>query len=302
MYLELGLEKNKDILARINDIGFVTSIPNPQATCELSEMWSSSLFNFDSNIHFLNLSSEQQKKIRTRLAEHTISEAFHIESLGMQYSAKMITAAQSDQELLFFSLMAKEEANHYRLLNLLTSSPKLKNRPSVFSAHISNIIKDSTRADVLLLIQVLLEGWGLHYYQQLAAHSTNINVHSAFNQILSDETRHHSAGVVLTGKYETCAKIDTLDHLIDLIEMIRCGPVMAVSAICEETKNFSYSFIESNFSNLDSITKTNENLRRVKNLLLKGHATKTVEYLEEKKFFKSYSISEMAQSLLKYRQ
>jgi hypothetical protein len=85
----------------------------------------------------------------------------------------------------------------------------------------------------VLIVQVVLEGWGLRHYRDLARGARHPALAAAFTGILDDEARHHGAGALLVvERPPTPADVEeALPFLQRLLDMVRAGPVGLVAAV-----------------------------------------------------------------------
>nr|MBA2405036.1 ferritin-like domain-containing protein [Bdellovibrionales bacterium] len=223
-------KEQKEFLNLLELTAKVHGEPKTLASTGSKLVWQTDFFHLENSAIWNSLSSKIQADILLSLGHKIFQEAYFIECAGMAYAAKMNLAAKSKEEREFFCFVGEEEAKHLRLIESLGGfSISSENIPS-FALLIGEIIDEAKRPSHLLLIQILLEGWGLSYYKNLAKFSKDEAVTSVLKQILKDEIRHHSAGVLLFSQVKDSSDFTDQDHkeFIAFLEriaiMVKIGP------------------------------------------------------------------------------
>lgn len=266
-----------------------------------SVIWDEDFFHLKSSSLWKAKSKDAKNAILISLGQKILQEAYFIECAGMAYAAKMNLAAQTKEEREFYCFVAEEEAKHLRMVESLANfSTSLETIPS-FALLIGEIIQEATKSSHLLLIQILLEGWGLNYYKTLAKSARDENVASAFKAILKDEIRHHSAGILLFSQYkkdmDESSKKEFLGYLERIAFMVKIGPYNACeevfqgqdAATIEELKNF---LIETNAE-----TVTAGKMEILGQLLGKSLPDDVLEILKNNETLKALDLNEMTELL-----
>lgn len=266
-------------------------------------IWDEEFFHLKESEAFKNLSSEQKNQILVTLSQKILQEAYFIESAGMAYAAKMNIASKTKEEREFFCFVAEEEAKHLRMVESLANfNTSLENIPS-FALLIGEIIQEASKPSHLLLIQILLEGWGLNYYKSLQKSAKDENVANAFKAILKDEIRHHSAGVILFSAHKNSVglKADEVSEFIGYLEriafMVKIGPYNA----CEETFKMrgktSKDELREFLKETNAIVVTSGKMELLAQLLSKSLPNDVLNTIKEKKILKALDLNEMTEAL-----
>ncbi len=195
-------------------------------------IWGEEFFNLSRSTHWRRLDAGSKLGALTALGQKVLQEAYFIECAGMAYAGKMNLAASTREERQFFSFVAEEETRHLRMIESIGGFQTVTEQIPSFALLIGEIIGEATKSGHLLLIQILLEGWGLNYYKTLAKSASDEAVANVFKSIVKDEIRHHSGGVVLFREV-TLSESDAesiLSYLERLVAMVKIGPY----AVCEE--------------------------------------------------------------------
>ncbi len=273
---------------------------NPSGRVD-SVIWDEDFFHLKNSGIWKTKTADEKKSILVVLGQKILQEAYFIECAGMAYAGKMNLAAQTKEEREFFCFVAEEEAKHLRMVEALANfNTSLETIPS-FALLIGEIIQEATKSSHLLLIQILLEGWGLNYYKTLAKNARDENVAAAFKAILKDEIRHHSAGVLLFSQHkknmDESSKKEFLGYMERIAFMVKIGPYNACEEVFrhhdqatrEELKNF---LIETNAE-----TVTAGKMEILGQLLGKGLPDDVLESLKESGTLKALDLNEMTELL-----
>jgi rubrerythrin len=256
--------------------------------------WREDFFNLQKCSVWKNISKDSQENILKKMNIHLLKEANYIEQAGMLYAAKMNLMAQTNDERSFFSIMGYEEARHLQNLKPFFKEGITESETPSFSNLIGKIIIEGDRPANLFLIQILLEGWGLNYYQSLADKSQNRELTEVFRSIIKDETRHHSAGIILLDKTQATKNSFLQDSLYELLEMVRIGPWTLINEIKNEIKDINATQIKSILTESDAINDTNQKLLRLKNLTEKSLGGDLIQFFDKNKLWSAHSLDEMS--------
>jgi hypothetical protein len=288
--------QNMDRLARISFIanGQVSHFENVSDRV----FWSEDFFHLKKSGLWQSLSNEKKIKILSKMSEHLLREAYYIENAGIVYAAKMNIFSETQDERSFFAIMGYEEAKHLDSLKPFFSENIVKSEIPAFSRHIGKIILDGDRNSNLFLIQILLEGWGLTYYQELADGTTHSELKNTFFNILKDESRHHSAGVILFRKDESKKNTFIKEAFTELLSMVRVGPWTLINEIKMEMQDLSQKDILKLLSDLGAEHETHTNLMRLQKLTEKNLGQDFAKDFQDRKLWSAYSLEEMAKAHL----
>jgi hypothetical protein len=187
--------------------------------------WEAESFGLQNVSLFQRAALGQQKAILQGLSLMLLREAFAIERAGMAFAAKMVLLSDDLDARILYSQFAAQEAEHYQMI-----ASHIQGEPSdldqdPFLGLLKNAIEEGDRMTLTLVIQVLLEGWGLLHYRKLQKDCVSESLSRDLKQILADEAHHHGSGVALFDE----ARLTNADHcrrvLQKLLAMVRMGPV-----------------------------------------------------------------------------
>jgi len=260
-------------------------------------LWGPELWNLETVSHYQNLSQEYQEQLLYQLSDGLLMDSCHIESMGMNYCSKMNLHSRSEEEKIFYSFMAQEEAAHF--LQLKPWFPKNYEglMPSSFCQVLQKIINEGDRRSCFLLIQILLEGWGISYYQSLKDLSRDDSLKEVFTDILKDESRHHSAGVILYNHEDSTDLSNSFiqNALEELLKMVRVGPYYALQALERTSGSMTLSQRVKTLEQMKARDMTHNKLTKIRQLLSKVMDEVQIEKLTT--LFQPNTLQEMASAL-----
>ncbi len=233
--------------------------------------WGPEIHGLEATSWWQDLKNEQRQIFLKSWQIVPLREAFHIERAGMTYSARMSLRARSFEEQSFFNLMAAEECAHFHALSPWFDPTWEPSKLGGFESLILEIIENTGRVESLLLIQVILEGWGLQHYKDLAGATRDPSLCEIFQRILKDEARHHAGGLMLFRPERTKLSRETVRPFIDkLLEFVRIGPWSLLESTMAAGARFSTQEGVTFLTDLRAQEKTAMKIKRLKNLLEKA--------------------------------
>lgn len=176
---------------------------------------------------------DQRRAILEACGRALLEEAYFIEKCGIGYAAKMVLLAESSCERQLYGIIAGDEAAHLAAIARFVE-PAASGRESPFLALLEELVEEGDRASLQLIVQVVLEGWGLDHYRGLRDACTSHPLKVALSVILADEATHHGSGVAFLRDAELAARSRdyATDVLVRFLAMVQAGPV-GVAAIVE---------------------------------------------------------------------
>ncbi len=210
----------------------------------------------------------------------------------MTFTAKMTLLSETTQERMLYSLFSADESNHLRrVLSHLPETP-VDSQGQPFVQMLEHIIREGERDALVLLIQVVLEGWGIIHYHGLARSCRDARVRDTLIMILKDEARHHGSGMILArlaplGAHQSDFVRETM---IGFLAMLQCGPQSLVSVLEKELGPLSRRDRERVFTELDGPGTASVRLELIRTLLLQGGADGLVATLDRAGSFRPWTI------------
>jgi len=194
--------------------------------------WRAAYHGLDRVRLFAAASAEQRRAILDDCGRALLEEAYFIEKCGIGYAAKMVLLAETSSERQLYGLIAGDEAAHLAAIARFVS-PSGTARDNPFLALLEELVEEGDRASLQLIVQVVLEGWGLDHYRGLrdACGSTALRI--ALSVILADEATHHGSGVAFTRDAPLAARSRdyATDVMVRFLAMVQVGPVGVASIV-----------------------------------------------------------------------
>ena len=224
-----------------------------------------------------------------RCANDRLSEALMVEKLGLASCAKMTLLATSEEERMLYSMIASDEAMHFYWLSHFISQPL---PPSPFLSLLAEIIENGTQTMLTMIVQVVLEGWGVEHYRSLAHDCANRELREVLRQIVIDEVRHHESGTRLLARREvTIPERDAIVAILArLLAMVQCGPQSVVAAIAPRTRAEAVQW----FEGLDAENDSRRKLLLLRTLIAEANVEGVVEALDARGAFAPMTAEECA--------
>jgi rubrerythrin len=168
-----------------------------------------------------------------------------------------------------------------------------------FLVFLEDLIRNESRISLILLIQVILEGWGIVYYSKLANYALQPEVRDTLKQIVADESSHHGSGITLfkDAQLKEEDELRIAPKIIELLSMLRCGPLGVLSSLYHEMGGMNKTQIKTYLQETGADQKINEDLLLMKQLLTKASAQHIVKAVEEKGLWETPTLDECAQNL-----
>jgi Ferritin-like domain len=219
-----ALETILDSLLRRRPMALPATPPDP------AEIWTASSFRLDRVTEFIEAPEERQREIIRRCAADRLAEALYVEKLGLAFCAKMTLLAETAEERMLYALTAGDEATHYHWISRFVGDDPV---PSPFLDLISSWIERGSRGALTLLVQVVLEGWGVQHYRILGRDCRDAELAAVLREIVTDEARHHRSGTRLLGQraLTDADRAEITSALARLLDIVRVGPQAIVAAI-----------------------------------------------------------------------
>ncbi len=233
------------------------------------EYWDSSFYGLTKIPRFQKMDSTRQRQVLEECAQGLLEEAYFVEKAGIGYAAKMVLQSETLEERQIYGMIGGEEATH-----LAQISPYLAKSPPVgtddpFLRFLSDLIEDAPKSVLLLVVQVVLEGWGLTHYRSLASGCLDPGLKAVLDGIVLDEARHHGSGVIL---FESRAlSVPEIELAVETLEgflsMVRVGPQRVVAALNRASGGLNRRELVTLFEELETESHSAKRLQTLKDLL-----------------------------------
>ena len=196
--------------------------------------WPAEHFRLHTDPTFNAATFVQKQEILRHCSASLLTEAYYIEKGGMFATSRMSLLSETLQERMLYSLFASDEATHFYWISQFTDEKLLGDyRENPFLVLLEEVSRTESKPVLTYLLQVVLEGWGIRHYHDLAKDCASASLRTVFENILKDEARHHGSGIVLANLKEFSA--DNLDRLVAILQkflaMVQCGPQSVIAQL-----------------------------------------------------------------------
>ncbi len=200
----------------------------------ICDLWSPDYYGLDRVHLFCSSNMEEKAAILHQINQGTIAETYFVEKMGVGYTARMVLLSETLEERMLYALFSAQETLHLSQVGRLF--PDLDSEFSStdpFLTFLSQLTESSDRALLLLVVQVVLEGWGLSHYRSLADGCADPQVSMLYRGFLQDETCHHAMGVISFQESQVTdnSYAAILEALGTFLRMVQIGPQRVIGAI-----------------------------------------------------------------------
>lgn len=252
-----------------------------------SFFWPAVHFKLHQSSLFKKAGEKEQRLILEKCSMHLIRESYFIEKSASAYCAKMMLTAKTTEIAQTYSMIANEEAIHLEWITPYVSVADRHLPKGEFLRFLSSLIEECDPDLLPYLVQVILEGWGLHHYKELAQDCLNENLKSIFLDIVRDEALHHYTGeVVFDGQNLTAKQLQYIEECLKIYtEMVRMGPIDLIESV-EQVIGPISSLQKLHFlEEIEADQTTLKNLALLKQLMTQPGLEATIQKLEDEGFF-----------------
>jgi hypothetical protein len=198
----------------------------PPGEASAAPHWDAAYFELPRLAAFAEAPATAQRAIVARCGADLLHEALHIETIGLAYGAKMLLLSETVDERMLYAAIAAEEAAHLAGIAAFAARGPAE---GPFLALLGELVAEGDRATLVLVVQVVLEGWGLDHYRGLARACRTPALARVLEGILLDEARHHGSGILLAPRRP--AGDAAVEVLTALCDMVRVGPQGVLAAV-----------------------------------------------------------------------
>ena len=266
----------------------------------LNPYWGAGFYGLDKIGAFNDLNSEKKNALLTNLSQAQLEEAIHVERRGIDFASKMILMARDDEEKQVYSLIHADELEHFfeikRFLHC-TESPEDQNP---FISLLKEIVETSDSYLMVFFLQIILEGWGMTHYNDLASNCSDANMQVLLKRILHDEARHHGTGLVhYKLRADDKRDIDAMTEIMaKFLFMIQIGPQTTIANLYRQHEGLTKAQVTSAFTECESVINAQKTLAGVKRLLSHDLDQSLIERLDKRGMFRAYTAEESTEVCL----
>jgi rubrerythrin len=260
--------------------------------------WTAEHFHLNRVSIFREASQVEQQKILQACSRNVLAESYYIEKCGMYFSAKMSLLAKNTQERMLYSMFASDEAVHFNwIANFISPDDVQDYLQNPFIQLIEELLQKEEPATLAYIVQVILEGWGIHHYQTLAKNCLDSSLKKVLETILKDEARHHASGLILFNEHKlTEQQINNIiTILVQFFQMVQTGPQMVVAQLEQIKGRLPMEQKVQVFAELSCESETAKKISTLKSFIkAAAYADVIIENLEQANSFKPFTATECA--------
>ncbi len=270
-----------DIASRVHTMLARAEVPETRHD-DGDPLWGASRFGLQDSHLFRDLGNETQRELLTTCSNQLIEESFFIERAGMCFAPKMALLARSVEERMLYCLFSSQEASHYAMIAAHTAHEPDDPMDNPFLSLLVESISRGSRRQLVFLVQVVLEGWGLHHYRDLELSCQSPSLRSAFRQIRMDEAHHHGSGLSLFREDELTRRelSGLIEILVDFLALVQIGPTGVVSALEAAAGGLTLEQRARTFEEVGHRRETHRKLMLLRNLMEAGGGHAIVHELD----------------------
>ncbi|MEZ5302764.1 MAG: ferritin-like domain-containing protein [Verrucomicrobiales bacterium] len=289
---DAGGEIARIIDGRLRAQGRALADPPPP----LHQLWPAEFFGLHKVRLFAEADAERRERILDGCAKTLLNEAYFIEKSGMAYCAKMILLACSPQVEQVYSLIAADEATHLQWIRPYVAEEQRQRPEGEFLRFLGGLIERCDQNTLAYLVQVILEGWGLHHYRNLGKACRYAPLKNVFMAIHRDEALHHHTGEVVFQPSQTTGEQAALvaDALRTYTELVRVGPQAVAGVLDREFGGLGKARLAQVFGELESERTSAEKLGILRSLMAGPGRERYLAALDEAGAFTPYAPSACA--------
>jgi rubrerythrin len=257
-------------------------------------LWPTEHFGLQHCGAFNNATPDQQELVIAQSSQSLLEEALFIEQSGLAFGAKMALLSETIEERMLYGLFMGDETAHYQQVRQFLPNFGIDCRPGVFHQLLTRLIEEGDRETLVFTIQVVLEGWGLTHYRQLADGCLDPEFGASLRAIVKDEARHHGSGVILARQrgLPPQSRAFVIEILNEFLTMVQLGPQSVVTALENHTGSLTRDQKIKTFEELDTIGHSQQRLNLLRNLMEQDGFQDIVDTLNSYGLFKAKSPGE----------
>ncbi len=158
--------------------------------------WDATWWGLDAWFSSRSLDAASVDAVLLELSRSVLNETYFIEKSGSAYAAKMMVLAKDTDTTQLYAHIASDEATHLAWIEPYVATDARVKPEGAFLAFLSSVIETASPQVLILLVQIMLEGWGLDHYRRYATGCLDAGLQRVFRAILKDEALHHHSGVI----------------------------------------------------------------------------------------------------------
>ncbi|MEB3163004.1 MAG: ferritin-like domain-containing protein [Prochlorothrix sp.] len=266
----------------------------PSPTLPVAPYWNAAYFGLDRIRYVRAATPEQQTQILQKANQDILEEIYWVELAGVGYMSKMSLLAETRQERSLYGLFAADEATHLSQIQpVLGYEPQFGN--DGFLCYLEQVLESGDRLLLMVLVQVILEGWGLSHYRSLAQACQVPSLSNLLREFLQAEARHHALGVTQVKtqlktqpSYSAQSLTAIEETLRQFLHHVQGGPQRLLTTIEQTLGHLSKPQKIHILEDIDTLTHSNQRLAILRSLLTGVIPPALLQTLSDQGAFQAY--------------
>lgn len=260
--------------------------------------WNECFYNLSNSKLFNSLHPAQKESILVQLNQSTIHELTQIEKAGTKVAQSIAEKSTCTEEQMLYAMISGEEVNHYYALASYLPEDVLKRPENEFVQIIEKVIKLKERAQFNFVVQIILEGFGVHYFNSLRQHCLSEDLKKTLEMIIQDEARHHGAGIVSfkssgDSSLNSANLRPVFNSIKDVLMLFRVGPLTVLNTIEQTIGELSDRTRLELLSDIQAVKSAQDYLNIFKKLIQQAEAIEMLKELDAEGCFSPFGIEQM---------
>lgn len=262
----------------------------------LARVWEPSQFGLDKVGYYRDAGEDDRRAILALCARSTLEEAYFIEKSGLAFTGKMILLSETTEERMLYALFGADEASHLSAIGSWLPDTHPVRTDNAFLALLADVIEQGERDTLVFVIQVVLEGWGITHYGDIARACKSDGLRQTLLTVVKDEARHHGSGVQLWGSRVVEPRVheEIVEVLVRFLGMVQVGPVGVLSAIGRVADGLTRDQRRTILGELGCEAHAAHRLTLLRRLMEKAGAGSIVDSLESRGAFRPCSVEDVS--------
>lgn len=262
----------------------------------LARVWEPTQFGLDKVSYYRDAGEDDRRAILALCARGLLEEAYFIEKSGLAYTGKMILLSETTEERMLYALFGADEATHLRAIGSWLPDTHPTRTDDAFLHLLSEVIEQGERDTLVFVIQVVLEGWGITHYGDIARACKSDGLRQTLLAIVKDEARHHGSGVQIWGTRTVTPRVhdEIVEILVRFLGMVQVGPVGVLGSIVRVAEGLTRAQQQQVLVELDGEGHATKRLTLLRKLMEKAGAGSIVEALESRGMFRARTAEDVS--------
>ena len=251
------------------------------------QYWHADYFGlYRSNI-FQQATPSQQATIVQLANFELLQEIYWLETIGVNYMAKMVNWAETTQHKAIYTLFNAEAVYHRTQIMPFLTHYQIGGINRDFWCLLGNLLDSEEKIPLLFIFQVVLKGWSLSHYQNLSQQCQDLDLAKVLTSFLPEQSRHQITGITLFR--QTTLSESSINEIVKvltlMLKIIQTRSSMVIRVMMRVLSDLSSYQQKQLFTELEIEHCNRYLLDQFRTLVAKEKSGTIVEMLEKKGAF-----------------